>query len=67
VYSGDRVGCWGGLFCGNFIKGWEDAWVTSSAIVHEGAINGLDSGGAMLSRGWAVDTGAVGLCGWWEP
>ena len=46
--SGDGVGWWGGLFRCNFIECWENTGVTCAAIIHEGAIDSLDSGSALL-------------------
>ena len=46
--SGDGVGCRGGLFGCDFIECWENTWVACRAIIYEGAVDDLDSGGAVL-------------------
>jgi hypothetical protein len=62
--SGDGVGCWGSLFGCDFVECRENAGVTCAAIIHEGAVDDLDSGGAApcLSSRWALESG-VGSCG----
>ena len=59
--SGDGVGHWGGLFGCDFVECWENTWVACAAIIHEGAIDGLDSGGALLveNLGFGVWDGAL--------
>ena len=52
--AGDRVGCWGGLFGCNLVECWKNAGVACAAIIHEGAIDCLDSGGALLVKGFGV-------------
>ena len=46
--SGSGAGCGGGLFGCDFVECWENTWVACTAIIHEGVIDGLDSGDAVL-------------------
>ena len=39
------------MFRSDFVGGDEDAWVAGTAVVHEGAIDGLDAGGAVGIEG----------------
>jgi hypothetical protein len=48
--SGDRVGRWGGLFGCDFVECRKNAGVARAAIIHEGAIDCLDLGGALLVK-----------------
>jgi hypothetical protein len=65
--SGDGVGHWGGLFGCDFIECWDAA-----ILIHEGAIDSLDSGGALLveNLGFEVWGGALWFAravGWFDP
>ena len=59
--SGDGVGHWGGLFGCDFIECWENTGVACAAIMHEGAIDSLNSGGALLVKrsGFRVGGGVL--------
>ena len=48
---GHGVGGGMGLFGSDFVEGDKDAGVTGAAVVHEGAIDGLDAGGAVGIEG----------------
>jgi hypothetical protein len=42
----DRCGGRGSLLGGDFVECDKDAWVNTATIVHEGSVDGLDSGGS---------------------
>ena len=46
----DGLGSWGGLFGSDFVEGRKDTGVAGAAIVHKGAVDGLDAGGALLVK-----------------
>jgi hypothetical protein len=60
------------LFGGDFVECDKDAWVVTTAIVHEGSVDGLDSGGSECIKclGCGLGCWSLGLLGsvsWFNP